>query len=165
MKARILLLASLIGTLIPGPEYAYAAEPHSATNDLRLSPDLLTLLRVEMREVAGGVQGIALSIAEADWKSIQETTAKLRSSYIMEKQLTPANAAELDTALPHEFKGLDADFHERAEKLGAAAAAHDAELVVFHYSRLLEGCVACHSQFATSRFPAFSSAIAPAQHH
>lgn len=108
---------------------------------------------------------MALSIATADWKSIQDTSMKIRASYIMEKKLTPAQAAELKTALPERFKKLDADFHNRAEKVGAAAAAHDAELVVFQYSRLLESCAGCHSEFAKSRFPKFSSAPQQVHHH
>jgi hypothetical protein len=41
--------------------------------------------------------------------------------------------------------------------LGAAAAAHDAELVMFHYSRLLESCTRCHAAYAGARFPGFTS--------
>ena len=165
MKARALISAILTGTLIAGLGYAHAAEPPTATRDVKLSPGLLNLLRAEMREISGGVQGMALSIATADWKSIQDTSMKIRASYIMEKKLTPAQAAELKTALPERFKKLDADFHNRAEKIGAAAAAHDAELVVFHYSRLLESCAGCHSEFAKSRFPDFSSATQQVHHH
>ena len=165
MKGRSLLSAILVGSLIAGSEYAYSAEPHLATKDVKLSPELLNLLRAEMREISGGVQGMALSIATANWESIQETSAKIRASYIMEKKLTPAQAAELEAALPEQFKQLDAGFHKRAEKVGTAAAAHDAELVVFQYSRLLESCATCHSEFAKSRFPEFSSATHQTHHH
>lgn len=158
MKTRILMSTILIGSLIAGSGYAYAAESPTATKDVKLSPGLLNLLRAEMREISGGVQEMALFIATADWKSIQETSVKIRASYIMEKKLTPAQTTELKRALPEQFKKLDADFHNRADKVGTAAAAHDAELVVFQYSRLLESCVACHSEFAKSRFPEFSSA-------
>lgn len=63
---------------------------------------------------------------------------KIRDSYIMEKKLTPAQAKELDQALPARFKQLDAEFHQRAERLGAAATTHDPELVAIQYSRLTE---------------------------
>ena len=144
---------------------SYAAEPHTQPDGISLSPDVLNLLREEMREIAGGVQGVALSLAAADWRSIEVTSAKIRASYIMEKKLTSAQAKELEKALPEHFKRLDAEFHQRAEKLGAAAAAHDPELVVFHYSRLVESCVRCHASFAGKRFPGFASPEALGHRH
>lgn len=117
-----------------------------------------------MREITTGVQGIAVSLATADWQSIQETSTKIRTSYIMEKKLTPAQAKELEQALPEQFKQLDAEFHQRAEWLGVAAAAHDPELVAFHYSRLVESCALCHAAFAKSRFSGFSSPAQPGHH-
>ncbi len=158
MKARILITFAIVATLTASAAYAHSAEARAVSKDVNLSPALRGLLSAEMREISAGVQGIALSIATGDWKSIQETSAKIRASYIMEKKLTPAQAEELEKALPEQFKQLDAEFHRRAGRLGAAAAAHDAELVTFHYSRLLESCAGCHSQFARSRFPGFSSA-------
>lgn len=130
--------------------------------DVKLSPQVLELLRAEMREVSTGVQAMAFSIASGDWRAIQETSARIRASYIMEKQLTPAQARELEKALPPRFKALDADFHDRAGKLGSAAAAHDAQLVVARYSRILQSCTACHAEFAKSRFPNFASRSNPA---
>ena len=66
-----------------------------------------------------------MALASADWKSIHVTSKHIRASYIMEKKLTEAQAKELESALPAYFKQLDAEFHQRAAKLGAAAAAHD----------------------------------------
>jgi cytochrome c556 len=83
----------------------------------------------------------------------------------MEKQLTPAQAKELEQALPEGFKRLDAEFHQRAEKLGAAAGAHDPELTAFHFSRLVESCTKCHAAYAQSRFPGFASDHPPAHQH
>lgn len=156
----LVLLSVLAGTAQVG-----AAEPRAANHGITLSPDLLQLLRDEMREVAGGVQGIAVAIATGDWQSIQEASAKMRASYIMERKLTPGQARELEAALPEQFKRLDAGFHQRAEKLGAAAQAHDAELVAFQYARLLETCADCHAEFAGARFPALSPAMNEPRHH
>jgi cytochrome c556 len=123
---------------------------------VKLSPPLLELLRTEMREIAAGVQGISVALAVGDCNSIRETSAKIRASYIMEKSLTPAQVEELEQALPARLKELDAEFHQRADKLGAAAAAHDAELASYHYARLLDSCVACHGAYARLRFPGFA---------
>jgi cytochrome c556 len=157
MFSRALVALMVTGSLGAGPVQTFAAETQVARQDLKLSPEVLKLLRSEMGEIAGGVQGIALSLAIADWKSIQETSKKIRASYIMEKQLTAAQAGELEQVLPKHFKQLDSEFHQRAEKLGEAAAAHDPELVAFHYSRLIESCALCHAAYAKSRFPAFAA--------
>jgi cytochrome c556 len=151
MTARFFRLALTGMVLLAISGRAYSA-------DVKLSPQVLELLRAEMREVSAGVQAMALSIASGDWRAIQDTSARIRASYIMEKQLTPAQARELETALPPRFKALDAEFHDGAGKLGAAAAAHDAKLVVAQYSRMLESCTACHAAFASTRFPNFSPA-------
>lgn len=126
------------------------------SSDVKLSPQVLDLLRAEMREVSAGMQAMAISIASGDWRAIRDTSARIRASYIMEKKLTPAQARELETVLPPRFKALDAEFHDRAGELGAAATARDAKLVVAQYSRMLESCTTCHAAFASSRFPNFS---------
>lgn len=153
MKTRILMSACLVASLAAATGYARAAGPDAVSGDVRLSPDLANLLREEMRELSGGVQTMALAIAGGDWQSIQATSARIRASYILDRKLTSGQAAELNSALPAPFKALDAAFHARAGKIGAAAAARDAEQVVFHYSRLLESCTVCHAGYAKARFP------------
>lgn len=165
MTRKLLATIFVICNLASGSIATYAAEPQAPQPGIKLSPDLQNLLRAEMREITAGVQGIAVSLATADWQSIQETSTKIRTSYIMEKKLTPAQAKELEQALPEQFKQLDAEFHQRSERLGVAAAAHDPELVAFHYSRLVESCALCHATFAKSRFPGFSSPAQPGHHH
>ena len=157
MFNKFLATMIVIGGLATVSVHTCAAEPHAVRRDIELSPDVSNLLRAEMGEIAGGIQGIALSLVTADWMSIQETSRKIQASYIMEKKLTAAQAKELEQALPEYFKQLDTEFHQRAERLGEAAAAHDSELVAFHYSRLIESCTVCHSAYAKSRFPGFSS--------
>lgn len=165
MKTQLLAVFVVSCSLVAGSANTRAAEDQAAHQAVELSPDLLELLRAEMREIADGVQGVALSLATADWESIHQTSSKIRASYIMEKQLTPAQAAELEKVLPERFKRLDAEFHQRAESLGAAAAAHDSELVAFQYSRLIESCARCHSEFAGKRFPGFDSRAPQGHQH
>lgn len=165
MNTQMLWSIVLVAGLAVGFRWAGAAEPQASAQGVELSPALLDLLRSEMREIAGGVQGMAFSIATADWKSIRETSEKIRASYIMERELTPAQIEELEESLPEQFRQLDADFHQRAEKVGLAAEAHDAELVTYQYSRLLEACAVCHAAYATSRFPGFSPVVNQPHHH
>ena len=139
--------------LFGGAGPAGAEAPAGSDQAVTLSPDVLDLLRQEMREISGAVQRIPLALAAGDWKVIEDTSAAIRASYILEKALTPSQARELEHSLPERFKHLDAEFHHRAGELELAARAHDYEVAAFHYSRLLETCARCHSEYAGSRFP------------
>lgn len=136
---------------------AYTQEPPEAHDAIDLSPDTLMLLQAEMRELAVASQAMVISYVSGDWKSIQRIGEQIRASYVIEQNLTDAQKQELADKLPERFKRLDADFHARAARLESAAANANAELVAFHYYRLLESCAACHSEYAASRFPGFSS--------
>ena len=165
MSNKFLAAIIVIGSLVTIPVHTCAAEPPIPHQGIELSHGTLNLLRAEMREIAGGIQGIALSLATADWRAIEETSAKIQASYIMAQKLTVDQKKELKTALPERFKQLDAEFHQRAGKLGAAAAARDPELAAFHYSRMVESCISCHSSFASERFPGFAPPAPQGHHH
>lgn len=152
-------------TMLLGCVSADAQAPHSAQNDLHLSPVLMELLRAEMRALLTGMQSLATGIATADWKSVTENSARIRASYILDQKLTLAQREELDTSLPEHFKRLDSDFHLEAKKLEAAAATRDSQLAAFHYYRLMETCTTCHALYAVSRFPGFKSSTGDAHHH
>lgn len=127
-----------------------------AKQPLQLSAELMDLLRAEMQALLGAVQTIPAGIATADWHRVAETSTKAGASYILAQKLTPQQRHELKTRLPDVFKHLDAAFHDEAEKLAAAAMQHDAQLSSFHYYRMLETCTACHTVYATTRFPGFA---------
>lgn len=141
-----------------------AAQPTGQGTDVHLSPLLKTLLQQEMREVASGTQAMAVALATADWKALHDTAAKIRASYILEKKLTSAQKHELERELTAGFKQLDAEFHARSLKLQKAAEARDHELAAFHFSRMIESCVACHSNYAKTRFPGFAPVKQAAGH-
>jgi cytochrome c556 len=165
MNCRIVATIATIATVAAGSAALDAAETEPASQEINLSPEVRELLLAEMREIAAGIQSVALAIAIGEWQSIADTSTKIRASYIMEKQLTAAQAEELERALPQEFKRLDAEFHSRAEQLASAALAHEPERIAFQYSRLLENCTACHATFARTRFPGFSPPPGEAQPH
>lgn len=146
--------------LLLGAAALLGSSAFAADGNVTLSPGVLELLRAEMREITAGVQAVPAAIATGDWQVIQDTGAKIRASFIMEKSLTAEQAAELGRALPVQFKALDTAFHDRAARLSAAASARDAELAAYHYARLLEGCARCHTLFARSRFPGLAPQIA-----
>jgi cytochrome c556 len=133
------------------------AQEEEHQEEFQLSPQLMEVLRTEMRALLAGVQSLPAGMAMGDWERIAETSARISSSYILEQKLTSAQREELATALPDYFKRLDAAFHREADKLGAAAMDHDAQLAAFHYYRLMETCISCHSAYAVSRFPGFAA--------
>ena len=136
-----------------------AQEATAGEHDLHLSPGSLELLRAEMRALLGGIQSLPAGIATADWKGVAETGARIRSSYILDQKITPAQRQELGSSLPDYFKRLDSDFHLEAGKLESAAINHDAQLAAFHYYRLIEACTVCHAKYALSRFPGFAPGV------
>jgi len=150
---RIALVALALATS------AGAQDAPAEGQELKLSPELMDLLRTEMRALLTGVQGIPVGIATAGWKAVAETGAQIRESYILSQNLTEAQKAELEESLPEHFKRLDAEFHREAQRLETAATRHDAQLSTFHYYRLLETCTACHSLYAPSRFPGFGRRV------
>lgn len=132
------------------------AEPAAPIPSLNMSPDLQQLFQAEMRELLLGTQRIAGALPVANWDGIADSAMAMRHSYVLEKKLTPAQRHDLEN-LPEQFKVLDEAFHRRAEKLAQAAKAKDAEAVSFHFSRLMDTCVACHSTYAKTKFPNFRS--------
>ena len=159
-----ILFISLIATSMSWGT-ACAQEPHSTHNGLHLSPKLTELLRSEMKAIMTGVQSLAVGIATADWKSVADTSAQIKASYILDQKLTPAQRNELMTSLPEHFKRMDSDFHHETKKLEVAATNQDAQLASFHYYRLIETCTACHTQYATSKLPGFSPAKETGHEH
>lgn len=165
MTGRLRALGLVIGLLFGGVASAVGAEPGAARQDVDLPPELLNLLRAEMREITAGAQTIVMALVTGDWKSIAETSTRIRNSYIMQRHLTPEQVETLGRALPERFKYLDLEFHRRAERVGTAAAAHDAQRVADELSRLLETCASCHAAFAQSRFPDFPDTAGHEGHH
>ena len=164
MKLFLNTLFLAVGLLCASVPTAAGEEPASR-RDIELPPELLELLRAEMREITAGTQSMAVALVTGDWQSIVEISGRIRDSYIMQQQLTAEQMKTLEHALPDRFKQLDLEFHGRAERVGAAAAAQDAERVAYELSRLLETCAACHTVFAKSRFPGFPSPTGHESHH
>ena len=55
MNKKIITKLVVLGSFVTGFFSAYAAETDTHNQDINLAPDLLTLLRAEMHEIAGGI--------------------------------------------------------------------------------------------------------------
>lgn len=122
--------------------YLYADTPG-------LSPTVQDALREDMAIAGDAMQQLTSAIATADWAAVMQQAARLRYR-------DPATAN--GPALPMRWRKLDADYRERIGRLASAANARDPVLVIYQYSRLLEGCTSCHAEFAGDTFPGFSGA-------
>lgn len=133
---------------------------------LKLSPKLRAALVAEMAGLKEGSAELAATLATGDWARASQRALKMRDSYILKQKLTRAELAELEHALPREFAEMDARFHRHAEALAHAAERRDAELSAFYFFRMLDGCMSCHTRYATHVLPGFAApAPAPAHAH
>lgn len=154
MKIKTRFAAIVLSLCVIAP-VSYAQDKHTGTGNLELSVDLMNLLRTEMREILSGIQSISPSIATGDWKKIADISRTIKNSYILAQKITPQQKKELQQKLPDYFKRMDENFHIEAGKLELAARNHDPQLVTFHYYRLIDSCVSCHTAYAAKRFPGF----------
>lgn len=137
----------------------------SAQPLLAEQPRLQTLLREEMRALQTGISKIANALPQGDWKTVANTAMTIHDSFIFQQKLTAQDREHLHHLLPPEFVSLDQQFHQRAARLQAAATAEDADLSLYHFSRLIESCIHCHQRFATQRFPALQAHSPQTPHH
>ena len=142
---RIITICILLSGMMIAATAIPAEEPEHHQKALILPPDLMGLLQAEMREITIGMQKVPVAIAQADWKTLADTSESIQSSYIMAKALTREQAETLESDLPERFKQIDSDFHKRAGDLAHAAEARDFELASHHYARLIESCAQCAS--------------------
>lgn len=136
-----------------------------ASSGLQLPMKIHQALVEEMAALQPAMSRLAEAIPQADWALVAETAAAMRDGFILKKALTGAELETLRNALPQRFLLMDSAFHEYADKLATAAQAHDGELVPFYFYKMIESCVACHSEYAGGRFAGYRKSPAAEQHH
>jgi hypothetical protein len=149
----LLLIASMSIPLTGVTEDRHAAAAASQAPVLALTPKLRAALVAEMGGIRQGMSVLAPALAMGEWETAAAQAQRIRDSYIMQQKLSPAELQELERVLPADFADRDARFHQHAEGLAHAAHAHDSELAVFYFSKMLEGCGGCHARYATHVLP------------
>ena len=163
IAAFLMTVVAFIGPTAADEKRESSHEGSAASSQIALPSHLQKLLQEEMRAVSDGIKAIAPAIGVGAYEAIEAEAKKIEASYILNKHLSEEDARDLEHALPEGFKTIDIQFHKRAGALTRAAKERDADLVLHHYNKLLESCVACHSQYATVRFPQL--APKPLAHH
>ncbi len=124
----------------------------------KLTSRLKQMLSDEMLSVRQAAQQILNGLIVGDHSLVATQAQQIHDSFILARALTEQDKKDLTKAAPPEFLALDGQFHVTAKKLSEAALHKDYELQRFYYSRLVDSCQTCHSQYATDKFPAFSGA-------
>jgi hypothetical protein len=138
---------------------ATAAEPIGP----KLTNRLQQLLSEEMQMIRQASRHIMDGLISGDHALVASMAKQIENGFILDKELTDQDKADLMAAAPQEFLEMDGRFHELAGKLSHAGQAEDRELQLFYFNQMMDGCMACHGRFATNKFPAFAG-VQPSGH-
>ncbi|MDT3707784.1 MAG: hypothetical protein ROZ09_13255 [Thiobacillus sp.] len=152
--AAYVIAAAIISAFAIKPVEAKEADPIGP----KLTPRLKQMLSEEMLSVKQASKQILDGLIVGDHSLVATQAQQIHDSFILARALTEQDKKDLTKAAPPEFLALDGQFHVTAKKLSEAALHKDYELQRFYYSRLVDSCQTCHTQFATDKFPAFSGA-------
>jgi hypothetical protein len=136
---------------LAGDEEHAAGRP--AGNNILLSAELRNLLGEEMVAIENGMKNLVPAISSGEWEKVASIAQNISNSFIMKQKLTTAQKDELHRALPGHFIEMDQDFHNSAGMLAHAAGMKNADVVNFYFFKMNSACVACHTKYATKRFP------------
>ncbi len=119
-----------------------------------LFPEALNVILLkEMNALSQGLSQLMPEVTSGNWPQIQAIGQKMHDSYLLKQSLSKEQIAHLHKTLPGNFKTLDHQLHHSAGMMAHAAEKKNIELVNFYLYKMTETCVACHSQYATDRFP------------
>ncbi|WP_188874131.1 cytochrome c [Iodidimonas muriae] len=145
-----LVLAACVA--FAGFALAQSAEPVSP----KLTPKLQDLLRKEMLSVNEASQEILAAMVTGDDERVATLAQQIHDSFILRQSMTPEDKADLMAAVPEDFVRMDRNFHEISAALAEAANAKNRPPQRERFGQMIDACVACHSKYASDRFPAFS---------
>ena len=158
MSANCRVTIMVVSMLLFFPLFTLAGdEEHAAErpagNEIHLSADLRNLLGEEMLAIENGMKNLVPAISSGEWEKVASIAQNISNSFIMKQKLTTAQKDELHRVLPSQFIEMDQGFHNSAGMLAHAAGMKNADVVNFYFFKLNSACVACHTKYATERFP------------
>lgn len=131
----------------------------------KLSPELRSLLKQEMLAIQEGMKDIVPAFISGDLERVSIIAGSISRSFIMKKKITDEQKHELHKVLPVGFIEKDQKFHKYAAMLEHVSQEKHTELVSFYYSKMLESCLGCHSEYAEHKFPLLSDKTIEKGHH
>lgn len=118
-----------------------------------LTPKLRDLLRQEMVSIDAASKQILAALNAGDDEQVATLAQHIHDSFILEQSMTPEDTQDLMNAVPEGFLKQDQALHELAHALADAGREGDRAKQHELFSRMIESCTACHTQYATDRFP------------
>lgn len=122
----------------------------------KLTSKLQDLLRREMISIDGASRDILSALVAGRDDQVADLAQQIHDSFILQQEMTAEDRQNLMAAVPEGFVRMDRRFHELAAELAQAADAGDRQVQHERFARMLEACSACHSRYATDRFPRYA---------
>ena len=134
----ILLLAcsSWVSPVAPPPAAELSAL--DTRRPLPLEPAMALHQKAQMRGHLEAVEQVTAALAASDWAAVEAAAARMGSSPGM------LQTCERMGAGAEGFSAQAADFHRRADTIGAAARARDAGATLSALGDTLSACTSCH---------------------
>ena len=108
---------------------------------LPLLPMMANHQKQSMREHLEAVQAIVAAVASSDFEAAERAAARIGPSEQMGQTCTHMGAAAPG------FTERAIEFHETADRIGAAARARDAAALLTAFSATLQTCTSCHASW------------------
>jgi len=124
-----------------------ACQPTSELNALDprrpvpLQPMMAWHQKQNMQEHLEAIQRVVDALASEDWEAIGLASTRIESSPQMQQMCEHMGAGA------EGFTELALEFHHRADAIGEAARAQDAQAVLRATSKTLQACTSCHSAY------------------
>jgi hypothetical protein len=156
-RAMVVVTLFAVGIIfsVSVPEGHTKAVKGQGGHEIHLSKKLRRILSAEMNAIQNGMANLVIAIPAGHWNDIVETAKKMKGSYIMNKKLSKEQMREFYRSLPSGYKEIDREFYETVGEMIHAAKEHNGERINFHFYKLNESCIKCHSKYAKKRFPNF----------
>ncbi|MCC7463824.1 MAG: cytochrome c [Gammaproteobacteria bacterium] len=103
-------------------------------------------LRGVMAKLGMDMQALTGAIAIEDWKRVAELAPQIASH----AEPPPTEKGRIIGWLGADavkFRGYDHEVHDAAHAMGEAAARGDGSAVIAQFSKVQQGCLACHQSF------------------
>lgn len=139
-----------------GPAPGAASGVEIKPGQVKLPDYLLVVLRTEMRQLEVAMGKLLSNLAQGNPEAA-EVAQNIHNSFILKQELSETDLKKLVSLLPEEFLKLDRGFHATAKKLVESVHQNEFNTAIQLYGEMAQTCVACHTRYASERFPAFAN--------
>ncbi|WP_166504546.1 cytochrome c [Thioclava sp. IC9] len=96
---------------------------------------------------------IISALIAGDDARVASLAQQIHDSFILQQSMTPQDKQDLKAAVPKEFVTRDQAFHQLSTDLAQVGRDGDREAQNATFSQMIGACTACHTRYATDRFP------------